>query len=113
MVFKYPKDPSKSFIKRVIALPGETIRIQEGKVTISTPETPDGFVLDEPYVKFEKKESLELTLGEEEYFVMGDNRIGSADSRMWGPVPKENIVGRPLVRFYPPAFLPGDHKYNE
>ena len=112
MVFKYPKDPSKSFIKRVIGLPRETVSIKDGEVTIFNDSYKEGFTFDEPYVKFEKKENLELTLGEEEYFVMGDNRIGSADSRLWGPVPKENIVGRPLVRFYPPAIFPGDYSQN-
>lgn len=109
LIFKYPKDPSKSFIKRVIGLPGETVSISGGKVTIINDEHPDGFVLDEPYVKLEKIDNSTNTLDADEYFVMGDNRASSADSRIWGPVPKENIIGQPIIRFYPPALFPGDY----
>lgn len=109
LIFKYPLNPKKSFIKRVIGLPGEKISVTNGQVTIINAEYPEGLKLDEPYVKFEKKESAEFSLRPDEYFVMGDNRLGSADSRMWGPVPKANIIGRPLIRLFPPALLPGDH----
>jgi len=108
LVFKYPKDTSKYFIKRVIGLPGETVQIKDGKVTIISNEHPDGLVLEESYVKKDKIETLNYTLGEGEYFVMGDNRAGSADSRLWGPVPEEDIIGRPVIRFLPPTILPGD-----
>ena len=109
LVFKYPENPKKSFIKRVIGLPGETVSIDNGEVTIINDENPEGFVLDEPYIKLEKKnEKLSRTLNHGEYFVMGDNRVGSADSRLWGPVPEDNIIGRPVIRFYPPSFWPGD-----
>jgi len=108
LVFKYPKDPSKYFIKRVIGLPGEIVEIKDGKVTIINNEHPDGLELDESYVKKEKIEDSRYTLGEGEYFVMGDNRAGSADSRIWGPVPEKNIIGRPVIRFLPPTILPGD-----
>lgn len=108
LVFKYPKDPDKHFIKRVIGLPGELVSIQDGVVTITSNKYPSGLVLEEPYIEFEKKESLKYTLGRGEYFVMGDNRLASADSRIWGAVPKTNIIGRPILRFYPPAIFPGD-----
>lgn len=111
LIFKYPKDPSKSFIKRVIGLPGETVSINNGEVTIINAEHPDGFVLDEPYIGSKKNETLSRELGEGEYFVMGDNRLASADSRAWGPVPEENIIGRPIIRFFPPAFLPGNNPH--
>lgn len=109
LVFKYPPNPRKSFIKRVIGLPGETVSISDGEVTIINPEYPDGFRLDEPYVKWTKGDTLDYVVGENEYFVMGDNRRASADSRIWGPVPEANLVGRPLVRFFPPAIFPGDY----
>lgn len=109
LIFKYPNDPGKSFIKRVIGLPGETISIFGGQVTIINREHPEGFVLDEPYVGLGKDDTLSYTLGASEYFVMGDNRLGSADSRIWGPVPQDNIIGRPIIRFYPPALFPGDN----
>jgi len=109
LIFKYPKDPRKSFIKRVIGLPGEKVRISDGQVTITNTEYPEGFALDEPYVELGKKDSSNYILGAGEYFVLGDNRASSADSRIWGPVPENNIVGRPIVRFFPPAFFPGDN----
>ncbi|MEK7176885.1 MAG: signal peptidase I [Patescibacteria group bacterium] len=112
LIFKYPKDPKKSFIKRVIGLPNETVLITNGQVVIVNNENPEGFVLDESYVKFSKKEDLSYVLGADEYFVLGDNRVASADSRVWGAVPEKNIIGRPVVRFYPPALLPGDSSNN-
>jgi len=109
IIFKYPKDPRKSFIKRVIGLPGETVSISNGKVTIKNAQFPDGFALDEPYVEFKKEDSADYILAPGEYFVLGDNRLASADSRVWGPVPEENIIGRPIIRVLPPAFFPGDN----
>ncbi len=103
IIFKYPKDPSKYFIKRIIGLPGETVVIENGDVTIKTKENPLGYKLPEPYIQPENKslDNLTRTLGEGEYFVMGDNRHNSLDSRAWGPLPRENIVGRTLVRLLP------------
>ncbi len=112
LVFRYPKDPKKSFIKRVIGLPGETVEINKGEVKIINEENPEGFTLDEPYVEFTKDESGIFTLESGEYFVMGDNRASSADSRLWGPVPEENLIGRPLFRLYPPSFFPGNRHYS-
>lgn len=109
LVFRYPLDPKKSFIKRVIGLPGETVSISGGKVKIINKDNPDGLELSEDYVKFAKNDTLSYTLNDREYFVMGDNRLGSADSRIWGPVPEDNIIGRPIIRIYPPSFLPGDN----
>ena len=109
LIFKYPVDPRKSFIKRVIGLPGETVSISGGKVTIINAENPDGLILNEPYVELKKSDGANITLGAEEYFVMGDNRAGSADSRIWGPVPEDHIIGRPIFRFFPPTLFPGDY----
>ena len=109
LIFKYPKDPTKSFIKRVIGLPNEKISISNGQITIINNEHSEGFVLDEPYVKLSKKDTVDYIINKDEYFVLGDNRQASADSRIWGPVPKENIVGRPIVRFFPPSLFPGDY----
>lgn len=112
LIFRYPKDPSKSFIKRVIGLPNETVSITDGQVTIINTEHPSGLILDESYIKLRKYDSLKYVLGPNEYFVLGDNRFASADSRIWGPVPEQNIIGRPIIRFLPPAFFPGDHSHD-
>lgn len=109
LVFKYPKNPKKSFIKRVIGLPNETVLISDGKITITNAQYPKGFLLDEAYVKLNKEDNLNYVLGADEYFVLGDNRLESADSRIWGPVPEKNIIGRPIIRLFPPALFPGDN----
>ncbi len=108
IIFKYPNDPSKYFIKRIIGLPGETVKIDNGQVTVINLARPEGFVLTEPYVVFKKADSSTLKLSNDEYFVMGDNRLGSADSRMWGPVPKTDLIGRPILRVWPISVWPGD-----
>ncbi|HRH25575.1 MAG TPA: signal peptidase I [Parcubacteria group bacterium] len=107
LIFKYPKDPKKFFIKRVIGLPGEEVRIINGEVTIVNTENPNGLKLVEPYVVYKKEDSHSVKLGEGEYFVMGDNRAGSSDSRFWGPVPEKNVVGRPIFRVWPLSLWPG------
>ena len=102
VIFRYPKDPSKYFIKRVIGLPGDTISIEGTVVTITNEENPDGFVLQEPYVeKMEQETYLAQKLGDGEYFVMGDNRDHSSDSRVWGVLDQDKIVGRALLRLFP------------
>jgi signal peptidase I len=115
IIFKYPKDESKYFIKRIIGLPGETVVIDGTAVTIKNKENPLGFKLNEPYIiaKNEKEDSIQVTLGDNEYFVMGDNRRQSSDSRIWGTLPKQNIIGTPFVRLFPfdrIDVLPGNFK---
>ncbi len=111
VIFRYPKDPSKFFIKRVIGLPGDTVTIAGNVVTISNESTPGGFVLDEPYIKsMINGTNMTETLGDREYFVMGDNRDQSSDSRIWGVLQEERIVGRAYLRLFPPQtfdYLPG------
>lgn len=102
IIFRYPRDPSKFFIKRVIGLPGEKLAIEGNTVTIFNGAHPDGAVLNEPYVaSMQPNTFLEENLGEGEYFVMGDNRDQSSDSRMWGVLQEQNIVGRALLRLFP------------
>lgn len=111
VIFRYPKDPSKFFIKRVIGLPGDTITIDGNQVTISNDEIPTGFVLDEPYINtMDIPSNLTEELGDREYFVMGDNRDQSSDSRAWGVLQEERIIGRAYLRLFPPqnfSYLPG------
>lgn len=111
IVFRYPRDPSKFFIKRVIGVPGDEISIEGNIVTITNAAHPDGSVLNEPYVSsMQPNTFLEEELGDGEYFVMGDNRDQSSDSRMWGVLQERNIVGRALVRLFPiqeAELLPG------
>jgi signal peptidase I len=102
VVFKYPNDPSQRYIKRIIGLPGETIEISDGKVVIFDGE--GGKILDElNYLPSSvlTAGNVRLTLGENEYFVLGDNRESSADSRRWGTLPRELIIGRALLRAWP------------
>lgn len=101
VVFKYPKDSSVLFIKRIIGLPGETVEINDGKVIIYNLEFPKGKVLEEPYIKSDTVGNLKISLKKDEYFVLGDNREHSSDSRSWGPVPRKNIIGRAWVSVYP------------
>lgn len=103
IVFKYPKDQTKSFIKRVIGLPGETIEVQSDKFIIKNALNLQGFTIPEPYLGAvpSYRENATLTLGSDEYFVMGDNRDQSFDSRSWGAVKENLIIGRPLLRLFP------------
>jgi signal peptidase I len=114
VIFKYPKNPKQYFIKRVIGLPGETVIInEEGKVFIKEVGAEALTTLKEPYVQFTKSDAVELALKENEYFVMGDNRAGSYDSRAWGPVSRELIVGKAFVRLFPFSdtnILPGQFR---
>lgn len=105
-VFRYPKDPKQFFIKRVIGLPGEKVSVAGGKVTIYNEENPEGLVLNEKaYLPADliTNGSLSITLKADEYFVMGDNRPFSHDSRAWGVLPEVDVIGKVLIRAWPLA----------
>lgn len=114
VVFRYPNDPSIFYIKRIIGLPGETVSINRGTVTI-TNFYSDAVVLSEPYaVNEDVTYTKKVTLNAGEYFVMGDNRPNSSDSRVWGPLPRKDIIGRVDARLLPLSqfgFFPGSAAY--
>ncbi len=114
VVFKYPtknSDEKKRYlIKRIIGLPGEEVIINNGNVTIKNTENPDGLVLEQNYINEAFHTNATYKLENDEYFVMGDNRNYSSDSRVWGKLPGDMIEGRALVRLLPITnidFLPG------
>lgn len=118
IIFKYPyatesNGESKYFIKRIIGLPGETVIINNGKVSIkNSVNHPKEFTLTEPYVSAPTDTSMTMVLGKDQYFVMGDNRPASFDSRSWGPLDGNFIVGKAFVRLLPAnkiSFLPGNY----
>jgi signal peptidase I len=119
IVFEYPNNPSIYYIKRIVGLPGETIKIKDGVVTIENSDYPKGFVLKEPYIDYSHKsnETQIEKLSNDEYFVMGDNRDQSSDSRAWGPLETKYIVGKPAIRILPLSSLsitPGQyHEKNK
>lgn len=101
IVFRFPNDPEKVFIKRIVGLPGETIVVEHGGVSIYNGENPNGLKLSEQYLVEETTNSTRTTLGEGEYFVMGDNRDASYDSRGWGPLKERFIIGKVFLRAWP------------
>ena len=101
VVFKYPRDPSQYFIKRVIGLPGETVEVTGGNVIIYNTEHPNGVVVEEDYLDESTTGKVRVTLGEDEYYVFGDNRDSSLDSRSFGPITRDDVIGRVWVRGLP------------
>lgn len=104
VVFRYPNRPSQFFIKRIIGLPGDTVRVNDGRVVIQNQQYQQGALLDETqYLESDVRTggNVTVTLGEDEYFVLGDNRPSSSDSRSWGTLPRYDIVGRVWVRAWP------------
>ncbi|MDD2766740.1 MAG: signal peptidase I [Candidatus Moranbacteria bacterium] len=104
VVFRYPKNPEQFFIKRVIGLPGESVEIRQGKVILYTLDRPEGYVLDESAyldANILTEDMKKTEVGTDAYFVMGDNRMFSYDSRALGPIKKDKIIGRVLLRAWP------------
>lgn len=101
VVFRYPKDESIFFIKRIVGLPGERVIIREGRVWVL--RDGERMELDEPYLIGTSRTlgSFDAALGADEYFVLGDNRPNSFDSRTWGSVPRKDIIGIARLRLYP------------
>ncbi len=116
VVFHAPGTSQKYFIKRVIGLPGETVRINGQIVSIET-LTGKTITLKEPYIIDSKRKDAQINikLNDNEYYMLGDNRLESADSRYWGPLKRDKIVGRAILRLFPinkVDWMPGDYKYK-
>jgi len=98
VVFHFPMDPEQELIKRVMGLPGDTIVVQNGQVSVN------GLVLNEPYIAAAPAYSGEWTVPDGQLFVLGDNRNDSSDSHSWGYLPLEKVVGKAVVIYWPPPF---------
>ncbi len=96
VVFRYPRDFKKNYIKRIIGLPGEAVELRDGKLYINDEFTPEPWIAEQTQGTYGR-----WSLGEDEYFVMGDNRNNSSDSRAWGPVKSQYIIGKALFCYWP------------
>ena len=110
VIFSFPDDPSRDFVKRVIGIPGDTVEIRGGQTFVN------GARVNEPYAELDQYDQMDARkVPSNSFFVMGDNRSHSNDSRDWGTVPMENIVGRAWVRYWPPhqiAIFPTEHAFG-
>lgn len=107
VIFEYPRDPSRDFIKRVIGLPNETVEVRAGQVYV------DGVLVPEPFGPNPGSYNAPpITVGPDEVYVMGDNRNNSSDSHLWGPLKLEHIIGKALVSYWPPQYWSVVPQYN-
>ena len=110
VIFSFPNDPSRDFVKRVIGVPGDTVEIRGGRTFVN------GKRIQESYADLDEYDDMDAyKVPPNTYFVLGDNRRHSNDSRDWGTVPLENIVGRAWVRYWPPhqiAIFPTEHAFG-
>ncbi|KRT67553.1 MAG: signal peptidase I, signal peptidase I [candidate division WWE3 bacterium CSP1-7] len=110
VVFRSPEQPNLDFIKRIIALPNEKVKLENGKVFIINQEHPEGFLLEEDYLEegtaTEGRRTIKdgevFSTGDSGYVVMGDNRERSSDSREWGVIGNESMIGKVWLRYWPP-----------
>ncbi len=119
IVFDLPQNENRALIKRIIGLPNETVILTGTSVSIRNDAHPEGFTLSEPYLdpaNLGGRNEMTTTLGPDEYFVLGDNRRVSADSRIWGTLPRNEIVGRVFLRLFPfdeMDIFPAESRYLE
>lgn len=98
VVFRYPLDPSRDFVKRLVGLPGETVSLRNGRLYINGQPVPEDYLPGD--MKFADFGPVRVPAGY--YFVLGDNRNNSDDSRVWGPLPRQNIIGKAVLVYWPP-----------
>jgi len=110
IVFHSPQNQDQDIIKRVIATPGETVEIREGKVYINGSPLDEPYIAEEPYYNLQPQD-----VPEDSYFVLGDNRNHSSDSHVWGVVPEGNIVGKAWICYWPPSEWQSvpNHSYDD
>lgn len=103
VVLRAPNSENDFFIKRIVGLPGERVMIEDGHVRIYNDEHPESFTLEEEYLPNNNLTygNVNVQLKDDEYFVLGDNRLSSSDSRVWGTLHRADIIGRTLVRVFP------------
>ena len=103
VVFRYPLDPTKSYIKRVVGTPGDRIRIEAGQVYVNGRPLLEDYVVARDRVSWPSSPDMlrDRTVPPDMYFVLGDNRMFSSDSRSWGYVPRENIYGKAVFAYWP------------
>ena len=110
VIVSFPDDPSRDFVKRLIGVSGDTVEIRAGRTFVN------GVRLEEDYARLDDHDDMDaLKVPANSFFVMGDNRLHSNDSRDWGTVPLENIVGRAWVRYWPPheiRIFPTEHAFS-
>jgi len=96
IVFLYPRDPKQEYIKRIIGLPGDNVKVSNGKVIVN------GQTLNEPYIASPPRYQTDWNVPQGKLFVLGDNRNNSSDSHDWGPVPLDYVIGKALFVYWPP-----------
>jgi len=103
IIFRFPQNPSKFFIKRIIGLPREKVEIEDNSIRIYNKEFPEGMTIKESYLENTPatENDMVMILEKDEYFVLGDNRTMSSDSRIWGALEKDLVIGRAWIRLWP------------
>lgn len=107
IVFKNPKNESEDFVKRIMAGPGDRIKIESGLVYINSKQIPEPYLTSETTtnVRNVPQDGVELKVKDDNYFVLGDNREHSSDSREWGEITREEIIGKVIFRYWPPQSI--------
>lgn len=107
IVFRYPKNPSEDYIKRIIGMPGDNVKIENGEILINNQLLEENYLQNTIFTNVETRinNNLDVNVGQKEYFVLGDNRNASSDSRVWGMVPRKNIIGRAWFVLYPVQYF--------